>query len=328
MSQVPTQNPSQSRGLTVIMAERFQMEPARFVEAIKATVIKGNVSDGQLAAFLMVAHEYNLNPLTKEIYAFPSNGGIQPIVSIDGWMKMINSHPEFDGMEFQDHVGDDGNVYAITCRIYRKDRSRPTEATEYMAECKRGTEPWRQWPLRMLRHKAAIQCARYAFSFAGIIDEDEFARMKDITPQKSGAERLKEARAQAEQEGPADREGFDPEHVQSELQKATQEPQGWLEGDDPMPEQQAPAGEPPELDEGAKEMWDEAKAIDGTPAEQHLNERLADYKAELDLCDTPEEVDNLTPMFADDINAMSKEDKASAKQMRMDAKARIEGEGK
>lgn len=177
------------RGLAAIMAERYQMEPARFVEAIKATVIAGPVNDGQLAAFLMVAHEYNLNPLTKEIYAFPSKGGIQPIVSIDGWMKLINSHPQFDGMEFTDSTDEAGVLLSVTCRIFRKDRARPTEATEYMAECRRQTEPWQKWPRRMLRHKSAIQAARYAFSFA-MMDEDDYSRMTDITPRPGLAERL------------------------------------------------------------------------------------------------------------------------------------------
>jgi len=212
MSQIAKIEPKAggARGLSAVMAERFQMEPQRFVEAIKETVIKGPVTDGQLAAFLMVAHEYGLNPLTKEVYAFPSNGGIQPIVSIDGWMKLINSHPQFDGMAFQDHVGDDGKLDAVTCRIYRKDRSHPTEATEYMAECARATEPWKKWPRRMLRHKAAIQCARYAFSFAGIMDDDDFDRMKDITPSPTPTI---QARLQAAQEAPQmdqdEREGFD-----------------------------------------------------------------------------------------------------------------------
>lgn len=171
-----------ARGLATVMAERFQMEPGQFVEAIKKTVVKSEISNEQMAAFLMVAHEYNLNPLTKEIYAFPQNGGIQPIVSVDGWMKMINSHPQFNGMQFQDSLGDDGRLLSVTCKMYRKDREHPTEATEYMAECARGTEPWKKWPRRMLRHKAAIQAARYAFSFAGIMEPDEYERMVDITP--------------------------------------------------------------------------------------------------------------------------------------------------
>jgi hypothetical protein len=47
-----------------------------------------------------------------------------------------------------------------------------------MAECKRDTDTWKKWPARMLRHKAAIQAARYAFGFAGIYDLDEAERMK------------------------------------------------------------------------------------------------------------------------------------------------------
>jgi hypothetical protein len=44
--------------------------------------------------------------------------------------------------------------------------------TEFLAECKRGTEPWKNMPRRMLRHKALIQCARVAFGFA-LYDDDE-----------------------------------------------------------------------------------------------------------------------------------------------------------
>ncbi len=175
--------PAQKRSLVDSMASRYDMEPAAFVSAIKATVIKGDCSNEQFAAFLMVAKEYKLNPLTKEIYAFPDRGGIQPIVSIDGWMNLINSHQQFDGMEFQDTNGEDGKLYSVECRIYRKDRARPISVIEYMSECFRQTDPWKKWPNRMLRHKAAIQAARYAFGFSGIMEPDEYDRMKDASPQ-------------------------------------------------------------------------------------------------------------------------------------------------
>lgn len=167
------------------MATRFGMEPAAFEATLRATVMPTDkeVSREQFAAFLLVAKEYSLNPLTKEIYAFPGkNGSIQPIVSIDGWMRMINNHPNFDGMEFTDTL-EDGKIISITCNMYRKDRSHPTSVTEYMAECRRNTDTWQKWPARMLRHKAAIQAARYAFGFSGIYDEDEAARAVDVTPQ-------------------------------------------------------------------------------------------------------------------------------------------------
>lgn len=168
------------------MATRYGMEPAAFEATLRATVMPSNkeVTREQFAAFLLVAKEYRLNPLTKEIYAFPGKGdSIQPIVSIDGWMRMINNHPDFDGMEFVDNVAENGQIVSITCKMFRKDRSHPISVTEYMAECKRPTDTWQKWPARMLRHKAAIQAARYAFGFSGIYDEDEASRIVDVTPQ-------------------------------------------------------------------------------------------------------------------------------------------------
>ncbi len=70
---------------------------------------------------------------------------------------------------------------ACTCKIYRKDRKHPTIVTEYMGECKRNTQPWQSHPTRMLRHKTLIQCARLAFGFAGIFDQDEAERVIEGT---------------------------------------------------------------------------------------------------------------------------------------------------
>jgi len=147
------------------------------VFSLRATVMPEKASNEQAAAFLLVAREHKLNPFTREIFAFPTQGGgIQPVVSVDGWMKLINSHPDFDGMDFVDNA-QDGALMSITCRMYRKGRAHPVEVTEYMSECKRDTPTWKRWPARMLRHKAAIQAARYAFGFAGIMEPDEAERM-------------------------------------------------------------------------------------------------------------------------------------------------------
>lgn len=177
------------------VATRLAVNEGELQSIVMNTIMpnKGNnVSNEQFLSFMSVANEYKLNPLTKEIYAFPAKGGgIQPIVSIDGWLKIINTHPDFDGMEFKDNVDANGNLISITCRMYRKERKHPTEMTEYLNECKKNTEPWNQWPSRMLRHKATIQAARYAFGLSGIIDPDEAERYqeqgvieKDVTPQQ------------------------------------------------------------------------------------------------------------------------------------------------
>jgi phage recombination protein Bet len=173
--------PMRKASLISVMAAENQMDPDKFAATIRKTCMPESASNEDFAAFLMVAHKHGLNPVTREIYAFPKKGGgIQPIVGIDGWMTLINSHPNFDGMEFEDHFDKSGALKGITCRLFRKDRQRPVAVTEYMEECRRPTEPWTKWPARMLRHKAAIQAARYAFSFSGIIDQDEAERSPEV----------------------------------------------------------------------------------------------------------------------------------------------------
>lgn len=168
-------------------------ETGELVTVLKATAFKGQVSDAQMTALLIVANQYKLNPWTKEIYAFPDkNNGIVPVVGVDGWARIINENPNFDGMDF---AQDDDSC---TCTIYRKDRSHPIKATEYMSECKRPTGPWQSHPKRMLRHKAMIQCARLAFGYVGIYDQDEAERIAEGEKQaRDGASVAAQAASEA-----------------------------------------------------------------------------------------------------------------------------------
>jgi phage recombination protein Bet len=168
------------------LAVRFDLPKSQeLYNVLKATAFKGDVSDAQLSALMIVANQYGLNPFTKEIYAFPDrNNGIVPVVGVDGWSRIINNHPQFDGMDFEQ------DAESCTCIIHRKDRGHPIRVTEYMAECKRdGVGPWKSHPRRMLRHKAMIQCARLAFGYTGIFDEDEAERIRESgAPKKVDAE--------------------------------------------------------------------------------------------------------------------------------------------
>ena len=165
--------------LITIMADQCGIDRTQYWHTIKATAMPSGASNEQILTFLAVAREYGLNPLTKEIYAFPSKGGIQPIVSVDGWLKLANKNPKFDGLDTEEIHDESGSLVAVKCSVYRKDRSHPVTATEYLSECRRNTEPWKQWPARMLTNKAMIQAIRRAFSFAGIVDPDEAERIKD-----------------------------------------------------------------------------------------------------------------------------------------------------
>ena len=150
-------------------------------------------TNAELAIVTGVCATYGLNPLVKECAAFVSGGKLSVVVMVDGWYKLVNRRPEFDGVEFDDKFDDKGVLVSITCRMFIKGRERPVCVTEYMAECRDPkSSVWTKWPARMLRHKAYIQCARMAFGISEVIDDDEASRIaanspsgsreKDITP--------------------------------------------------------------------------------------------------------------------------------------------------
>lgn len=167
-----------------IMAERIGMDPDKVMETLKATVFS-KATNEEFAALVVVANEYKLNPFLKQIFAFPKKGGgIEPMVPIDGWIKIINDQPTFDGMEIAYKDDDEGRPYSCTCTIHRSDKKHPTIITEFVDECFRNTEPWNGMPRRMIRHKAIMQCGRVAFGLSGIVDEDEARDIerRELTP--------------------------------------------------------------------------------------------------------------------------------------------------
>jgi phage recombination protein Bet len=141
-------------------------------------------TQADLERLLMMAERLKLDPLNNEIYAIetqvdPSKKShIVLVVGVDGWSKVINSHPQFDGMRFiESEPGDDELPLYFECTIFRKDRKIATSVREYMYEAHTNQGAWLTHPRRMLRHKAMIQCARICFGLSGIYDPDEAQRI-------------------------------------------------------------------------------------------------------------------------------------------------------
>ena len=186
--------PEQQQSILTKFASTYSLAPAKMLSTLKATAFKlrdGSApSDEQMMALLVVADQYGLNPFTKEIYAFPDKGGIVPVVGVDGWSRIINSNDAFDGMDFNYSENTISNLPGqkheapewCECVIYRKDRANPITVREYLDEVyqpPRGSYdgPWQTHTRRFMRHKAMIQCARLAFGFVGIYDQDEAERI-------------------------------------------------------------------------------------------------------------------------------------------------------
>lgn len=190
------EKPQERRGVQnlpaiINMAESYEIDASAFVFTVKAISMPAGASDAEFVACCLVAKEHGLNPLTKEIYFMKTKSGtIQPIVSVDGWIKKCNSHPQFDGMEIEDDRDANGKLTGMFCSIFRKDRGRPTRIREDLAECKAAGGPvWKTSEYRMMRNRVICQCARIAFGFSGIMDPEEFEawQARDITPAKQAS---------------------------------------------------------------------------------------------------------------------------------------------
>jgi phage recombination protein Bet len=169
----PNTNATTKPNALAMMASRLNVDPARLQTILKSTVF-AKANDDEFAALVVICQEYNLNPILKEIYAFPAKGGgIVPIVSVDGWNKFLISHPQFDGIEYERIDDAEGNLHACKATVHMKNRSHPMVVTEYLSECKRNTEPWNTMPWRMLRNRTTCQAARMAFGFSGVYNDDE-----------------------------------------------------------------------------------------------------------------------------------------------------------
>jgi len=106
----------------------------------------------------------HLDPLCEEIGLTQyDDGQWQVFITIEGCSKLLNQHPQFNGLVFnQADTFIDGVPEWMECSIYRKDRTLPTTVREYFTEVRSENSIWQKMPRRMLRHRALQQCVRLA----------------------------------------------------------------------------------------------------------------------------------------------------------------------
>lgn len=177
---------TQTQGLIARLAGRFGVEPNRLLKCLTTQVFKQadgrQPSNEELMVLLLVCENFGLNPFNREIFAFRGKGGeIVPVVSLDGWAKIVRSQKDFNGVSFRFSettvkvAGCNQELPEfVECAMRLKGVDEPIVIQEFMVECFNEKSPvWRKWPRRMLRTRAFIQCARLAFSLTGLYDEGE-----------------------------------------------------------------------------------------------------------------------------------------------------------
>lgn len=178
---------AKTQSLIVRLADKFGVDHNNLLRCLTSQVFKQTdgaaPSNEELMVLLLVCENYGLNPFNREIFAFRNkkSGSIIPIVSLDGWCKIVRNQKDFNGMSFSfadqritlPGYREELPEYA-QCSIRRKGIDEPITVQEFMVECFNENSPvWKKWPRRMLRTRAFIQCARLAFGLSGLYDEGD-----------------------------------------------------------------------------------------------------------------------------------------------------------
>ena len=171
------------------------------VTLIKQTVAKG-ASDNELQLFLHLAQTYGLDPFAKEIWCIKyGNNPATIFTSRDGYLKIANGHPAFDGIagdvvyradtfevvsgdvRHTYAAGDRGPILGAYAQVFRRDRRVPAYVFAPFAEYNAGKNPtWRNYPSAMILKVAEAMALKRAFSISGLVTREELAASDDEAP--------------------------------------------------------------------------------------------------------------------------------------------------
>jgi phage recombination protein Bet len=158
----------------------------KMLAALRNSVAPG-LTEPEFKLFAEMVKATGLNPVTKEIWAIKAGGRLQLMTGINGFLRIANQHPAFDGMEviFEwDQKGDRKTLLSATAKVYRKDRRFPSVATAYWEEYSKPSPVWKAMPSIMLAKCAKSLALREAFvqELGGLYTQEEMPA--DFAPPK------------------------------------------------------------------------------------------------------------------------------------------------
>lgn len=163
----------------------IQNNSLEMLSTLRNSVAPG-LTEPEFQLFAEMCRATGLNPALKEIWAIKAGGRLQLMTGINGFLKIANSHPAYDGMEVE-FERDGDKIISATAKVYRKDRRFPSVATAYMAEYAKPSPIWKQMPSIMLSKCAKSLAIREAFiqELGGFYTQEEmpgeFAPPREIT---------------------------------------------------------------------------------------------------------------------------------------------------
>jgi len=143
------------------------------IDLIKAKVA-GNCTQTEFELLMYLAAKYDLDPLSKQIWAVKfQDSPAQIYVGRDGYLQIAHRSGQFDGMKSWVEYDEKDNPVKGKCTVFRKDMSHPFETEVLFKEYSTGKNLWATKPSVMIIKVAESVCLRKAFSISGVYDPDE-----------------------------------------------------------------------------------------------------------------------------------------------------------
>ena len=159
------------------------------LKTLKNTVA-ANANEHEFKMFIALSKRYGLDPFNKEIFFWKVKGRPTIMTSRDGYLKIADRHPEYDGLvsdvvrendQFKrisdgiDHQysSNRGKIIGAYALIYRKDRSYPIYIFAPFDEYNASSRVWNQYPSAMILKVAESMALKRAFTVSGLVSREE-----------------------------------------------------------------------------------------------------------------------------------------------------------
>jgi len=165
------------------------------IETIRRTVAE-KANDDEFRMFMHIAKSYGLDPFNGEIFFWKMNGKPTIMTSRDGYLKIADSHPAYDGLvsdvvrandvfkRERDNINheygaDRGDIIGAYALVYRKDRRYPVYVFAPFKEYNAGTRVWAKYPSAMILKVAESMALKRAFTVSGLVSREEMDVIQD-----------------------------------------------------------------------------------------------------------------------------------------------------
>ena len=175
------------------------------VNTIKSTVAP-KATNEELDMFLSISSTYGLDPFLREIWCVDMGGRTVITTGRDGYLKIANRNPNYDGMvgdvvragdKFSKEGDSVNHLYGTANRgpivgayaiVYRKDRTHPTYVFAPFAEYNTGRNSWEKYPSAMILKVAESMALKRAFSISGLVTKEEIGTPQEQKQQEQRAQ--------------------------------------------------------------------------------------------------------------------------------------------